>query len=435
MGGFADYSGSLVLEMPIAEAAFVAVQRHPAPRVRLSSLGQGGRARPRIVPPLEELCTEALTWAGARRYLGRDRAAGGQATSSERCGARRGPRSAAQLRARHARRVPRTGGQGRELVGRPRGGDFAALRALSGMSLDPVAAALLPAHRESRRRRAVRSHGSDDRELRRRREAASALCQPATLEGCVSIPAGLGLWGIDSGLRHQVSGADYGSVRVAAFMGYRMIAARLFGVDQWRRAACTSPTSVRGYLANVARRALRTDLRELPERMSGRIFSPLRHHGRVTASGRIDLSRARGDLAPALRASSGQRVPEILRVGEAAPANATRLGELMVAAHESYPARGLGSTGTDRIVALVAAAWRDPGCTGRRLPAAAAAARWSCSGPRGGGRRARVARGTRARRATSRTCFPARPPGAAAFGAAGALPRVALEDDRLLDEG
>ena len=29
MGGIADYSGSLVLQLPLAQAAHVAVQRHP----------------------------------------------------------------------------------------------------------------------------------------------------------------------------------------------------------------------------------------------------------------------------------------------------------------------------------------------------------------------------------------------------------------------
>ena len=32
------------------------------------------------------------------------------------------------------------------------------------------------------------------------------------------------LWGIDSGIRHAVSGSDYTSVRTGAFMGYRIIA-------------------------------------------------------------------------------------------------------------------------------------------------------------------------------------------------------------------
>src|SRR5438046_6193782 len=50
------------------------------------------------------------------------------------------------------------------------------------------------------------------------------LCQPAELQGTLPIPKTLAVWGIDSGIRHSVSGADYGSVRVGAFMGYRMIA-------------------------------------------------------------------------------------------------------------------------------------------------------------------------------------------------------------------
>lgn len=35
MGGIADYSGSLVLQLPLAEACHVAVQRHPLGKQRL----------------------------------------------------------------------------------------------------------------------------------------------------------------------------------------------------------------------------------------------------------------------------------------------------------------------------------------------------------------------------------------------------------------
>ena len=37
--------------------------------------------------------------------------------------------------------------------------------------------------------------------------------QPAELLAYVDIPSSLGVWGIDSGIRHAVSGADYGTVR------------------------------------------------------------------------------------------------------------------------------------------------------------------------------------------------------------------------------
>src|SRR5438093_11665231 len=50
------------------------------------------------------------------------------------------------------------------------------------------------------------------------------LCQPAELQEMTAIPDEIAFWGLDSGVRHAVTGADYASVRVGAFMGYRMIA-------------------------------------------------------------------------------------------------------------------------------------------------------------------------------------------------------------------
>jgi L-arabinokinase len=50
------------------------------------------------------------------------------------------------------------------------------------------------------------------------------VCQPAEIRGSLEIPDDVEFWGIDSGVRHAVSGSDYSSVRVGAFMGYRIIA-------------------------------------------------------------------------------------------------------------------------------------------------------------------------------------------------------------------
>jgi L-arabinokinase len=49
------------------------------------------------------------------------------------------------------------------------------------------------------------------------------LCQPAEVQGTVPIPSHIRLWGVDSGIRHSVGGADYGSVRVGTFMGRAII--------------------------------------------------------------------------------------------------------------------------------------------------------------------------------------------------------------------
>src|SRR4030081_440517 len=40
MGGIADYSGSLVLELPIQEATFAALQRDPIHKIRVISLSE-----------------------------------------------------------------------------------------------------------------------------------------------------------------------------------------------------------------------------------------------------------------------------------------------------------------------------------------------------------------------------------------------------------
>src|SRR5690606_9570070 len=74
MGGFADYSGSLALELPIREAAFVAVQRRREPWVNIvsSAVGSGG-APPRWARfPLAELREHTRSYAAARAYLTRD---------------------------------------------------------------------------------------------------------------------------------------------------------------------------------------------------------------------------------------------------------------------------------------------------------------------------------------------------------------------------
>ncbi|KAJ6434721.1 hypothetical protein OIU84_000040 [Salix udensis] len=54
-------------------------------------------------------------------------------------------------------------------------------------------------------------------------EANKLLAMPAEVIGIVEIPSHICFWGIDSGIRHSVGGADYGSVRIGAFMGRKMI--------------------------------------------------------------------------------------------------------------------------------------------------------------------------------------------------------------------
>src|SRR5687768_5469046 len=72
MGGIADYSGSLVLQRPIAEAAFAAVQRIDCPVLEVVSLG-----RPPCTIPLEALAPggDPVSYGTARRIFADERGA------------------------------------------------------------------------------------------------------------------------------------------------------------------------------------------------------------------------------------------------------------------------------------------------------------------------------------------------------------------------
>src|SRR5258707_343802 len=74
MGGIADYSGSLVLELPIREATFVALQRDPIRRLRIVSLSEDhthGRAFEMSFADLES-GGKPLEYEAARAYFQHD---------------------------------------------------------------------------------------------------------------------------------------------------------------------------------------------------------------------------------------------------------------------------------------------------------------------------------------------------------------------------
>src|SRR6185295_191043 len=131
------------------------------------------------------------------------------------------------------------------------------LAGLAGVCIDPVRAALLCQRVENLvvgapcgvMDQMTSSCGSAGQLL-------PLLCQPAELQPSFAVPAGLAFWGVDSGLRHAVSGADYGEVRVAAFMGYRWIAdLRALRVQASERAGHVHIEDPEwgGYLARLSR--------------------------------------------------------------------------------------------------------------------------------------------------------------------------------------
>jgi len=181
-------------------------------------------------------------------------------------------------------------------------------------------------------------------------------CQPGTIEGYLEVPAGYRFYGIDSGISHAVSGADYGTVRTAAFMGSRMIAAE----HGWRG----------DYLADLTAAEFAKLGRSLPDQMSGEEF--LERYGGITDTAtRVAPERhypvRRAAAHPVGEQVRVDRFAELLGVLARNPGSAKELGELMYGSHQSYSACGLGSDGTDRLVELVRAAGPERGVFGAKI--------------------------------------------------------------------
>jgi len=199
------------------------------------------------------------------------------------------------------------------------------------------------------------------------------LCQPAGVQGQVALPPQLETWGIDSGIRHEVGGADYGAVRVGAAMGYRIVA-DLAGLsvrqDGDGRVEVDDPRWG-GYLANVTPSEWAAAYREaVPEFLDGASF--LRRYGGVAdPMSRVDPTRRY-----AVRQATAHPIHEhhrvllfraLLEAGAATEEERSLLGELMYQSHASYGACGLGSSGTDRLVALVRSAGPEAGLYGAKI--------------------------------------------------------------------
>ena len=198
------------------------------------------------------------------------------------------------------------------------------------------------------------------------------LCQPGELQTAVELPRELNVWGIDSGIRHSVGGSDYGTVRTAAFMGYRIIteAAGLRCVGAGRGRVRVEDPVWGGYLANITPAEFEERYGpQLPERMSGAEFLE-RYEGitdRATSvSPSLSYPVRRATRHPVFERARVEKFAALLK-GRRGPARAGELGELMYQSHESYTECGLGSTGTDELVGLVREAGPVAGLYGAKI--------------------------------------------------------------------
>jgi L-arabinokinase len=222
MGGIADYSGSLVLQLPLAEATLVALQRVPSRSLRIVTLsGPASFELPLSLfesegRPLNYDRGRALFDAPERRWAAY--AAGTFLVLMRERGARF-PEGARLL---IASRVPQ--GKGVSSSASLEVAVMQAVAAAFQIAIPPRDMALLCQKVENLV--AGAPCGVMDQMTAVSGEAGkllALLCRPAELEGSVAIPGEIAFWGLDSGVSHCVSGADYGSVRVGTFMGRRIL--------------------------------------------------------------------------------------------------------------------------------------------------------------------------------------------------------------------
>ena len=362
MGGIADYSGSLVLELPIAEATLVALQRDEARRISIISLVDNETRALSFDMPLADLHREGapVGYDEARAYFASDPA---NAWAAYVAGVFLVLARERGIHFSHGARILISSSV-------PEGKGVSSSAALEVATMTAVAAAFdveIGARDIALLCQRVENSvvgapcGVMDQMTSACGEAhqlLSLVCQPAELLGSIKLPDDLAVWGLDSGVRHSVGGGDYGSVRAGAFMGLRILA-EVAGLDA-------------DYLANVEPNEFEEKfVRHLPHSMLGAEF--LARYGNTTDT----VTTVERDRTYAIRAPARHPIYENFRVrrfaellqrsGSLSENEKITLGKLMYESHDSYSACGLGSQATDLLVELVRATGVDQGLFGAKI--------------------------------------------------------------------
>jgi galactokinase len=367
MGGIADYSGSLVLQLPIKEATIAAAQRASNNTIKIISMTNSELKRDRYFEMrLDDffINNKPVDYKSAQQYFTRNEStrwaayiAGvflvliRESNISFKQGANiliysdvpegKGVSSSAAL-------------------------EIAAMTAISeafGIKIDAFESAALCQKVENLivgapcgiMDQMTSMFGKKDRLM-------ALLCQPAQLQPFIDIPDEITFWGIDSGIRHAVSGSDYTSVRVGAFMGQRIIS-EVIKKEGY-------PSVPGNYLANITPDVFEKHfLNRLPQKMNGGEFI-LKFQNTIDTVTEInpglDYSIRNPTAHPIYENSRVHSFAELLKTS-ITEKTCIRLGELMYLSHQSYSACGLNSSGTDRLVEFTKQTGSESGLYGAKI--------------------------------------------------------------------
>jgi galactokinase len=196
------------------------------------------------------------------------------------------------------------------------------------------------------------------------------LCQPDKRYDLVDIPQDLYFVGIDSGVKHAVSGASYSEVRTSAFMGYSIIAQKLgLSKDDLEK---QTELPFNGFLSNISPSLFEANFERSLNSMYGKDF--IQDFGVVTDK----LSVIKPDAFYNIKSCTKHPIYENHRVKSFVQllksVNETNysdilpiMGELMFQSHESYNNCGLGNEMTDKIVSMARKTGRENEIYGAKI--------------------------------------------------------------------
>lgn len=275
MGGIADYTGSLVCEMPLDRAAAVALQERPDRQVRIFSFNLLDEHQPfTFGMPMEALADHSA------ETLRREFAQPGRRWAGYLAGC---------LFVLHEQNLinlhaPAIRGLNLILYSTvPLGAGISSSAAIEvatmmnlrdhfgiADALDPLKLAALCQSVENRivgapcgiMDQVASCAGRPGMLLR-------LLCQPHTLLPELPLPQGIRVIGIDSNVKHSVGGGQYGKTRCAAFMGHKIILTKMQQIGHAAGKQLTEDP-MRGYLANLPLDDYKRYFRQyLPKQMRG----------------------------------------------------------------------------------------------------------------------------------------------------------------------
>ena len=368
MGGIADYSGSMVLQMPIKEIATVTIGIRNYNQLHVKSLNidthnevyidldelpneyekakqylqniDGGQWATYIIGCYLVVCNEKKTKLGGLDILVESNVPVGKGVSSSAAIEVATLKAIAELFSInfHGTELPKFAQKAENLVvGAPCG------------LMDQLASFL----------------GENNKLL-------PILCQPDKIFDLVTIPNNLYFVGIDSGVRHSVGGASYGEVRTAAFMGYSIIAQKS-GISKDKiKEVSNVEIPFNGFLSNISPSMFESNFARTLNSMYGKDF--IHDFGGITDQ----LSVIKSDVFYNINACTQHPIYENHRVStflellkNLSHQNYSTLlpimGELMFQSHESYNKCGLGNEMTDKIVRMARTKGFESGIYGAKI--------------------------------------------------------------------